>query len=76
MRVLILGGTGFIGGQIARAAVAQGWEVHSLRRRANAVGAIGDLPVTWHEGDLRNAESLYKAMRGSDVVYHHRRFAR
>lgn len=70
MRVLILGGTGFIGGQIARAAAAQGWDVHALRRRADAVGAIGDLRVTWHEGDLLDARRLQQTMQGCDVVYH------
>ena len=43
MNVLVLGATGFIGGHIARAALAQGWHVRALRRRPAAVGAIGDV---------------------------------
>lgn len=70
MRILILGATGFIGGQIARLACESGWEVHGLRRRAGATGAIGDLPVTWHEGDLNQSEAVVTAMRDCDVVYH------
>jgi dihydroflavonol-4-reductase len=70
MRVLILGATGFIGGQIARAGCEAGLDVHGLRRRAGAVGAIGDLPVTWHQGDLNDPTSIEAAMRGCDVLFH------
>ncbi len=70
MRVCVLGATGFIGGQIARAAHEQGMEVHALRRRAGVVGAIGDLPVAWHEGDLADTASLEAALQGCDVLFH------
>ena len=36
---LVLGATGFIGGQIARSATARGWPVRALRRDPKAVGA-------------------------------------
>lgn len=70
MRILILGATGFIGGQIARAGCEAGLDVHGLRRRAGAVGAIGDLPITWHQGDLNDPASIEAAMRGCDVLFH------
>jgi len=70
MRVLILGATGFIGGQIVRAACSAGLDVSGLRRRAGAAGAVGDLPVVWHEGDLNNPASLEAAMHGCDVLFH------
>lgn len=70
MRVLVLGATGFIGGQIARAAHAEGWEVHGLRRTPGAVGAVGDLPLHWHEGDLASRAGLVEAMQGCEVVFH------
>jgi len=66
----ILGATGFIGGQIARAALAWGWQVRGLRRRPNAVGAIGDLDIEWVSGDLADPASLVAAMRGCPLVFH------
>lgn len=70
IRCCILGATGFIGGQIARAAVAQGWQVRGLRRRPEAVGAIGDLEIEWVSGDLADPASLVAAMRGCPLVFH------
>jgi dihydroflavonol-4-reductase len=71
---LILGATGFIGGQIARAALAAGWRVRALRRRPDATGDIGDLAVEWVQGDLADRASLAAAAvalreMGSSVVW-------
>ena len=70
IRCCILGATGFIGGQIARAAVDRGWRVRGLRRRPDAVGAIGDLEIEWASGDLADPASLVTAMRGCPLVFH------
>ncbi len=70
MRVLVLGATGFIGGHIARHAHQAGMEVHGLRRRPDAAGAIPDVPITWHAGDLADPASLAEALRGCEVLFH------
>ncbi|HEY72756.1 MAG TPA: NAD-dependent epimerase/dehydratase family protein [Thermoflexia bacterium] len=73
IRCCVLGATGFIGGQIARAALAQGWQVRGLRRRPDAVGAIGvigDLEIEWVSGDATDLASLVTAMRGCPLVFH------
>ena len=70
LRCCILGATGFIGGQIARAALARGWQVRGLRRRPDATGAIGDLDVEWVSGDLIDPASLVAAMRDCPLVFH------
>ncbi|MCJ7736745.1 MAG: NAD-dependent epimerase/dehydratase family protein [Anaerolineae bacterium] len=69
-RCCILGATGFLGGQIARVAHRQGWKIRGLRRRPNAVGTIGNLPVEWVSGDLSDTASLLAAMRGCPLVFH------
>lgn len=70
IRCCVLGATGFIGGQIARAALARGWRVRGLRRRPDAVGAVGDLEIEWVSGDLADPASLVTAMRGCPLVFH------
>ncbi len=70
LRCCVLGATGFIGGQIARAALARGWQVRGLRRRPDATGAIGDLDIEWVSGDLIDSASLVAAMRDCPLVFH------
>jgi dihydroflavonol-4-reductase len=70
IRCCILGATGFIGGQIARAALAGGLQVRGMRRRPSATGAVGDLDIEWVTGDLADPASLVTAMRGCPLVFH------
>ncbi|MCS6774052.1 MAG: NAD-dependent epimerase/dehydratase family protein [Thermoflexales bacterium] len=70
LTVCVLGATGFIGGQIVRAAIARGWQVRAARRTPYRVGAIGDLPVAWVQADLNDTESLIRAMRGCHLLFH------
>jgi dihydroflavonol-4-reductase len=67
---LVLGATGYIGGAIARAAVEAGWRVRGLRRRPEAVGNVGDLPIEWFDADLNSPETLQPAFGGAEVVFH------
>jgi dihydroflavonol-4-reductase len=60
---LILGATGFIGGQIARAALARGWQVSGVRRRPDAVGDLAGLSIRWLQADLNDPGSLGTALR-------------
>ena len=71
MRALVLGGTGFIGGQIVRAALEAGYAVRALRRR-HSVGALADIArrVEWVNGDLDDIDSLVAAANGCDVLFH------
>ncbi|TAK14081.1 MAG: NAD-dependent epimerase/dehydratase family protein [Anaerolineae bacterium] len=67
--VLVLGASGFIGGHIARAALAHGWTVRGLRRSA-AVGHLTEPEIEWYTGDLADPDSLVAAMQGCEVVFH------
>ncbi|HET7011722.1 MAG TPA: NAD-dependent epimerase/dehydratase family protein [Anaerolineales bacterium] len=68
--LLVLGATGYIGGNVARAAVESGWRVRGLRRRHGALGNAGDLPVEWFEADLDSPASLDEAFSGAEAVLH------
>lgn len=70
MHVLVLGATGFIGGQIARALVERGHSVRALRRATSSLLAIDGLPLEVVQGDLRDRASLLAAMQGVEAVFH------
>jgi dihydroflavonol-4-reductase len=71
MNALVLGGTGFIGGQIVRAALEAGYHVRALRRR-HTVGALADVArhVDWVLGDLDDVDSVVAAAGGCQVLFH------
>lgn len=60
------GATGFVGGATLRQAVAAGWHVRALTRRAQEARE----GVTWVSGALDNRESLAELAAGADVVLH------
>jgi len=70
MKVLVLGASGFIGGQIARAALEIGWEVRGFRRNADSVGDLAGTTIAWVNGDLNDPDALQSAMKGMEIVFH------
>jgi NAD+-dependent farnesol dehydrogenase len=69
MRVLLTGGTGFVGGRVAEALAASGHEVRLLARQP---AAAGPLPAgcTAVPGDMLDRGSLQRALAGTDAVVH------
>ena len=64
---LVTGATGFIGWHVARKLLARGQKVRALVRPA---GKVHELEVETVIGDLRNPDSLDKAVAGCGLVYH------
>jgi len=70
MTILVTGAAGFLGSHVARQLVARGDEVRVLMRPSSSNRAISDLSLEYVTGDLRDAESLDRAMKGVQRVFH------
>lgn len=70
MRVLVTGGTGFLGSHIVAALVARGDAVRVLRRADSRLDALAGLPVEFVIGDLCDVDAVTRAVAGCDVVFH------
>lgn len=71
---MVTGGAGFIGSHITELLLSEGHEVvvydnFSTGRECNLEGFTGPLEVV--RGDIRDSETLNKAMRGVNYVIHH-----
>jgi dihydroflavonol-4-reductase len=67
---LVTGATGFIGAHIVRALLARGERVRCFVRTSSSRANISGLPVDVVAGDLLDRDSLRRAMRGVDTLYH------
>jgi nucleoside-diphosphate-sugar epimerase len=68
-RVLVLGATGGIGGQVARQMSDAGWEVRALKRGAAKPTERKD-GITWLRGDALSREDVAAAAQGCSVIVH------
>jgi nucleoside-diphosphate-sugar epimerase len=74
MRVLVTGGTGFVGCHTVASLVADGHQVRLLvRDRQRIAPALGPLGITDFDaavGDVTNPATVQQVMRGCDTVVH------
>ena len=70
MKVLVTGGTGFLGANLVHHLVARGDQVRVLKRRRTPPTLLEGLPVELAEGDVTDFESVVAASRGVEGIYH------
>src|SRR5271165_4700446 len=70
--ILVTGATGCLGSNLTRALLARGERVAILRRTHDSVSALGAACelVEHRFGDVRDADSVARALEGIDRVYH------
>lgn len=68
-RILVLGGTGFVGQQVCEQLARLGWRITVPTRRAVNAAAIQNLPgLTVIEASVHQADDLARLMPGHDAV--------
>ena len=70
MRILVTGGTGFVGPHVVRALRDGGHDVRALVREPGRAASLEGLGVELVVGDLSDAASLRAAVAGCEVVVH------
>jgi UDP-glucose 4-epimerase len=71
MKVLLTGGTGFIGSHIAKQLSDDGHQVTIMARRANKIPALLTLPgIEIKQASLSNFEMVQSLVQGKDAVIH------
>ncbi len=70
MKVLLTGGSGFVGSAVARSLLARGHHVRALVRAHSDVRNVAALAVEQVVGDLTQPASLRSALAGCDALFH------
>lgn len=66
--VLLIGGTGLLGGAIAQALVQRGHNLRALVRSGRHAAKLSALGVSLEAGDMRDARAVKRALRDAPVV--------
>jgi dihydroflavonol-4-reductase len=70
MRAVITGATGLVGSNLAIQLLELGHEVRCTKRGSSKIDHLKEFPINWVEADINDQESLVKAFKKSDVVFH------
>jgi nucleoside-diphosphate-sugar epimerase len=70
LKALVTGGTGFVGGALARRLHAEGARVTALGRNRAAGAALEREGIAFVAADLADAQAVDAACRGQDWVFH------
>ena len=67
---LVTGASGFVGSAVARAVIGRGFALRALVRSGSLRANIEGLDCEIVEGDMRDTDSMTRAMKGARYVFH------
>lgn len=70
MRAFVTGATGFVGGNLVRALLADGVQVRALVRSGSDQRNLAGLPMELVSGDLDSQANLTEQVAGCEVIFH------
>jgi len=68
-RILVIGGSGFVGGYLTRQLLAEGYQVRCLARNPEKIKPLAELGCEIVKGDLSDLSSVSDAIESMDAVY-------
>ena len=68
-RILVIGGSGFVGGYLTRQLLAEGYQVRCLARNPEKIKPLAELGCDIVKGDLSDLSSVSDAIESMDAVY-------
>ncbi|HEY4487185.1 MAG TPA: NAD-dependent epimerase/dehydratase family protein [Candidatus Paceibacterota bacterium] len=69
-KVVVTGGAGFIGSNLAAKLIEKGFDVHIVDRDPTFRRTTLPSAATLHEKDIRHTDEMQQICQGADVVYH------
>lgn len=70
MKCLVTGATGFIGSNLVKALISNGFPVRALTRENSNSSNLKNLDIEIHHGDLLDYKSLERALKGCVFLFH------
>lgn len=69
-KVLVLGASGFLGSHVVKALAKQGRDIRIFTRQTSDIDSIRHLKFEHFYGDVKDKDSVMRAMEGCSVVYY------
>jgi dihydroflavonol-4-reductase len=70
MKVLVTGATGFLGHHLVKKLIDEGNEVRIFKEKDASMDLLKGLKIEVFEGDIRDFETVKKAVSGCDIIFH------
>ncbi len=70
MKILVTGGSGFLGSFLLRKLVSQGHSIRAIKRQNSRIPTDLQGPIEWVEADILDVTSLMEATTGITHLYH------